>query len=132
MRTMIVGLAALLALTGCASSGSRYSERWSAYDYDRPDPSYGRYEADRYYYRDDRRYSERRLSDNDRIYRGRDGRYYCRRSDGTTGLIVGGAVGALLGNAIDGGRSSLLGTLIGGAAGAAIGREIDRGSVRCR
>ena len=41
-------------------------------------------------------------------------------------------LGALLGSAIDNGRSSLLGTLIGGAAGAAFGREIQRGSVRCR
>ncbi len=74
----------------------------------------------------------RRLTRADRIYRGNDGRYYCRRPDGTTGLIIGGAVGALLGNAIDGGRSSLLGTLIGGAAGAALGREVERGQVRCR
>ena len=31
------------------------------------------------------------LSANDRVYLGRDNRYYCRRSDGTTGLIIGGA-----------------------------------------
>src|SRR5215467_6817235 len=36
----------------------------------------------------------------DEIYRGRDGRYYCRRSDGTMGLVVGAAVGALIGNRI--------------------------------
>ena len=57
------------------------------------------------------------LSRNDRIYRGRDGRYYCRRNDGTTGLIIGAGVGALIGNSIDDGRSSLLGTLIGAGAG---------------
>lgn len=39
---------------------------------------------------DDRRYRSYRLGRNDRIYRGSDNRYYCRRDDGTTGLIVGG------------------------------------------
>jgi len=84
------------------------------------------------YYREDPRYEERRLTAQDEVYRGSDGRYYCRRSDGTTGLIIGGAVGALIGNSIDNGRSSILGTLIGAGAGAALGREIERGSVRCR
>lgn len=75
------------------------------------------------------RYRERRLSRNDRIYRGRDGRYYCRRNDGTTGLVIGGLAGGLLGNAIGG---DTLGTLIGGAGGALLGRSVDRGQVRCR
>jgi hypothetical protein len=101
------------------------------YDYNRYEPGYNAYYADRYY-RDGQYYGERRLSRNDRIYRGQNGRYYCRRPDGTTGLIVGGAVGALLGNAIDNGRSSILGTLIGGGVGAALGREVERGNVRCR
>ncbi|MFK3889163.1 glycine zipper 2TM domain-containing protein [Sphingomonas sp. NPDC079357] len=74
-------------------------------------------------------YRERRLSREDQVYRGRDGRSYCRRNDGTTGLVVGGAGGALLGNLVGGG---LLGTLAGGGAGALLGREIDRGKVRCR
>src|SRR3546814_19862367 len=43
--------------------------------------------ADRYY-RDGRSYKARRLSHDDRIYRGRDGRYYCKRDDGNTGLII--------------------------------------------
>lgn len=100
------------------------------YDYNRPGPA-GYYYADDYY-RDGRYYRERRLTSRDRIYRGRDGRYYCRRSDGTTGLIVGAGIGALIGNSLDGGRSSLLGTLIGAGVGGAIGREIERGNVRCR
>ena len=101
------------------------------YDYNRYEPGTGGYYADQYY-RDGSYYQERRLSRNDRIYRGRNGQYYCRRPDGTTGLIIGGAVGALLGNALDNGRSSLLGTLIGGGAGALLGREVERGRVRCR
>lgn len=104
--------------------------RYSAYDYNRYEPGYNSYYADRYY-REGSYYQPYTLSRNDRIYRGQDGRYYCRRSDGTTGLIVGAAVGGLLGNTIASGRSNILGTLIGGAAGAALGREVDRGGVRC-
>ncbi|MEA3034408.1 MAG: hypothetical protein QOH04_159, partial [Sphingomonadales bacterium] len=90
------------------------------------------YDAQRYY-RDGPQYSERRLTDSDEVYRGSDGRYYCKRSDGTTGLIVGGAGGALIGNAVDGGHDRLAGTLIGGALGALLGRSIDRNSdIRCR
>lgn len=113
-----------------ARARSRDWRQYNRYDYNRPGPG-GYYYADDYY-RDGRYYRERRLTRNDRIYRGRDGRYYCRRDDGTTGLIIGAGVGALIGNQIDGGRSSLLGTLIGAAAGGAIGREVDRGSLRCR
>ena len=67
-------------------------------------------------------------------WRGEDGRIYCRRSNGTTGLIVGGAAGALAGRAIDGGRHRTTGTILGAAAGALIGREIQRSrsSRRCR
>ena len=62
----------------------------------------------------------------------RDGRIYCRRSNGTTGLIVGGAAGALVGRAVDGGRSRTAGTIIGAALGAVLGREVQRGRSRCR
>ena len=67
-------------------------------------------------------------------WRGSDGRLYCRRSNGTTGLIVGGAGGALIGRAIDGGRNRTAGTILGAAAGALVGREVQRSrSVRrCR
>ncbi|MBV9931599.1 MAG: glycine zipper 2TM domain-containing protein [Alphaproteobacteria bacterium] len=67
------------------------------------------------------------------VWRGRNGRYYCRRSNGTTGLLVGGAAGALIGRSIDGGRDRTAGTLIGGVAGALLGREVQRSSSsRCR
>jgi len=100
------------------------------YDWNRPDPRYGGYDPTRYYRPGD--YRERRLTRYDRIYRGSDGRYYCRRSDGTTGLIVGGVLGGLLGNAISSGHSSTLATLLGAGGGALLGRSIDRGNVRCR
>jgi len=79
------------------------------------------------------RYTEpRRLTRSDRVWRGRDGRYYCERDNGTTGLIIGGALGALLGREVDGGRDRTLGTIIGAAGGALLGREVDRGDLRCR
>jgi len=100
------------------------------YDYNRPGPQ-GRYFAENYY-RDGRYYRPVRLTRNDRIYRGNDNRYYCRRSDGTTGLVIGAALGGVIGNSLDRGGSSILGTLLGAGAGAAIGSSIDRGQVVCR
>ncbi|WP_294302928.1 glycine zipper 2TM domain-containing protein [uncultured Sphingomonas sp.] len=86
------------------------------------------------YYRNGTQYRERVLGADERVYSGNDGRYYCRRSDGTTGLIVGGAAGGILGNVIDGGRSRTVGTLLGAAAGALGGRAIERSNdqIRCR
>jgi hypothetical protein len=79
---------------------------------------------------DRRRSRERRLSENDRVYRGSDGRYYCRRNDGTTGLVIGGVAGGVLGNVVGGGT---LGTLLGAGGGALLGRSIDRDKkVKCR
>lgn len=70
---------------------------------------------------------------NTRIWRGNDGRYYCRRSNGTTGLLIGAAGGALLGREVAGRNGDrTLGAILGAAGGAILGREIDRGSSRCR
>jgi hypothetical protein len=106
-------------------------QSYDRYDYNRVDPRYGGYQAERYY-RDGRYYQQRRLSNNDRIYRGSNGRYYCRRSDGTTGLIIGAIGGTLLGRTIAPSGSKTLGSILGGASGAMIGRSIGRDGVRCR
>ncbi len=106
-------------------------------------PAYGRRhkdemrqtDNDRHEYRYDRRgryVTPQRLANDDRVWRGNDGRYYYKRRNGTTGLLIGAAVGALLGRELDGGRTRTLGTILGGAGGALIGRSIDRGEVRCR
>jgi hypothetical protein len=102
---------------------------WRYYDYRRFEPGQRRYDAARYYRRDG--YRPYRLGRGDRIYRGYDNRYYCRRDDGTTGLIVGALAGGVLGNVIAPGDSKVLGTIFGAGAGALIGREIDNG-VECR
>lgn len=85
-----------------------------------------------HFYRDDRRYRERAIGWNEPVWRGYDNRYYCRRSDGTTGLIVGGLAGGVLGNVLAPGGSKTLGSILGGAAGAVIGNSVDRNRVVCR
>lgn len=72
------------------------------------------------------------LSDNDQIYRDSDGNYYCKKPDGTTGLIVGGIAGGVLGNIIAPGGSKTLGTILGAGVGAIAGQAIDRKNIRCR
>lgn len=64
-------------------------------------------------------------------WRGRDGRMYCRKSDGTVGLVVGGVAGALVGRSIDTRGDRATGTILGAAAGALVGKEIDS-KRRCR
>jgi uncharacterized protein YcfJ len=125
-------MGAITFLSGCADSsnqGPGYAYR--QYDYNRPDPAYGGYDAGRYY-RDDARYRERQMNRNDRVYRGNDGRYYCRRNDGTTGLIIGAIAGGVLGNVIAPGDSKTLGTILGAGGGAVLGRSIGRRDARCR
>lgn len=93
--------------------------------------AYGKRAKDRAY--DDRGYylEPRRLSRGDRIWRDGD-RYYCRRDNGTTGLVIGAGVGALLGRTIDTRGDRSVGTLLGAIGGGLLGREIDRGELRCR
>ena len=144
MHKIILGaLVVPMLAAGCATDNYGYNDggwgyydrsyysRYGSYDWNRPDPRYGGYYADMYY-RNDRRYRERYLTPDDRIYRGRNGQYYCRRSDGTTGLIVGGIAGGLAGNIIAPGDSKTLGTILGAIGGAAIGAAVDSNRVRCR
>lgn len=57
---------------------------------------------------------------------------HCRRTDGTTGLIVGGIVGGALDSAIAPGGANTFGAILGAGAGALAGTAIDRNNVRCR
>lgn len=77
---------------------------------------------------DDRRWEGRRGD----YWRGNDGRWRCRRPDGTTGLVVGAVGGALLGRTIDTRGDRSVGTLLGAIGGGLLGREIERGGARCR
>ena len=69
---------------------------------------------------------------NGKIWKDSKGRYRCKRPNGTTGLIIGAAGGALVGRAIDTRGERATGTILGAAAGALLGRNIDRNRIRCR
>lgn len=69
-----------------------------------------------------------------RVYT-RNGKTYCRHSDGTVGLIAGGVGGALVGRSIDTRGDRTLGTVLGAVGGAFAGRAVDRtltAKERCR
>ena len=67
-----------------------------------------------------------------KMWRDSEGRLRCKRPNGTTGLIIGAAGGALVGRAIDTRGERATGTILGAAAGALLGRNIDRNRIRCR
>lgn len=96
---------------GAPAIAQSYDDRW---DGDRD----GSWDPYRHYHEHDRR----ALVENDRVYRGSDGRYYCKRSNGTTGLVLGAVGGGLIGSALGG---STLGTLLGAGGGALLGKNLD-------
>jgi Glycine zipper 2TM domain len=74
-----------------------------------------------------------RTTDNGiRYWQGQDGRTYCKKPNGTTGLLIGGVAGALIGRSIDTHGDRTTGTLLGAAGGALLGRAIERSNARCR
>ncbi|MBW8783166.1 MAG: glycine zipper 2TM domain-containing protein [Novosphingobium sp.] len=73
------------------------------------------------------------VSRSTRVWRGDDGRTYCRHRDGTTGLLIGGAAGGAIGTGIAGRRGDrTLGAILGAIGGALLGREVERSAARCR
>jgi len=82
--------------------------------------------------RHDRRYYGEPVYRNTNVWRGRDGRYYCRKENGTTGLLIGAAISDLVSNEVAGRGDRTLGTVLGAVGGAFLGREIDRSNSRCR
>lgn len=82
----------------------------------------GNYQQQQYY----------RTDNGIQYWQGDDGRNYCRRSNGTTGLLIGGVAGALIGRSIDRRGDRALGTILGAGAGALLGREVERSGSRCR
>lgn len=107
---------------------ARYRDR--RYDDERYDDD--RYDDGRAYDRRGRYHEPRRIRSRDRVWRGRDGNYYCERDNGTTGLVIGAGLGALAGRAIDTRGDRTVGTLLGALAGGLLGREVDRNELRCR
>ena len=79
----------------------------------------------------ERVYDRSVMNDDTTIYRDAQGNYYCRREDGTTGTLVGAAVGGVLGNIIAPGGSKTLGSILGAVGGGVAGRELDRSDLAC-
>lgn len=159
MRKAILGLLALTvavpAMTATAAAqgyqdDGRYERdyrddgyegeyRDGGYDRDSRYERGDRYDRDSRYDRRDRRHARRYARYyNQRGYysgptwRGRDGRHYCHRSDGSAGLLIGGVAGALVGRSVDTRGDRTGGTILGAVAGALLGNEIDRGGNRGR
>jgi len=92
---------------------------------------YRGHHASDYRYRDNRRdyRSERRY---DRRHQDRRHYSYNCRDNGTGGTIIGAIAGGLLGHEVAGRRGDkTAGVLIGGAVGAVAGRAIDKADSRC-
>ncbi|MBY6128555.1 MULTISPECIES: glycine zipper 2TM domain-containing protein [Qipengyuania] len=129
MKKFAIAFAAgTLAVTGIGTAAPAAADppSWA--------PAHGKRAKDRAARYDSRGYyvEPRRITRDSYMWRGRDGRYYCKRDNGTTGLVIGAGVGALAGHELAGRGDKALGAILGGAVGAVIGREIDRGSLRCR
>ena len=138
-RLILAASAAMLVVPGFAAPA--FAQHGGSPEYQRDDEyseesggkdAYHEDEApehDAYDHRDEAPEDERDYEG--QTWRGDDGRLYCRRSDGTTGTIIGGGAGALIGRGIDTRGERGTGTIIGAIAGALIGRAIERGA-RCR
>ncbi len=132
MRIFTKGLTGVFVAASVMATAPAYAGLSSA----TPAQGYHKAESSADFYRKkDRRYyasRDERVNSNTRIWRDNDGRYRCKKDNGTTGLLIGGAVGGLAGHEIAGNGDKLLGTVLGAAGGALLGREIDRDKYRCR
>lgn len=126
---ILSALAVAASVSGCESYGMGGPRYGDAGDGPR---SYAEERWDATHYYRDGDYQERVLTPNDRVYYGSDGRYYCRRPDGTAGLIIGGIAGGVVGGAIAPGGSKTLGAILGAAGGAAVGDAVATSNTRCR
>ena len=127
MTLLAASAAAMVALP--ASAEARHRPYYGGY----ASPYYGsNYYGQGYY---PQSYGSRYYGN--RYYGDRYGSRHYRRhrcGNGTTGLIVGGAAGALLGREVERSgnryrynRGGTTGAIVGGALGALVGREIARG-----
>lgn len=114
MKHSLIAIAALASMAQLPTPAAAHGNGWHRY--------HNTYQPARTYYTDN----------GIRYWNGRDGRRYCRRSDGTVGMLIGGAAGGLLGRAVDTRGDRAVGTILGIAGGALLGREVARGRARCR
>jgi hypothetical protein len=128
--------AGLVPATSAFAHGGYGQHRHYDRGYDRGYDERARYERARY---EQARYEDRRYDAryDDRRYDDRYDRGYqsCGKGKGTTGLIIGAAVGGVLGNKIVGRYGDkTAGAIAGAGVGALAGRALDKASKsdRCR
>lgn len=129
-KLLNTGLAASLAAAALVPAAPALAHERDSYGGYARDGYGDRYDGDGYY--DRRGYDDRAYRDDHRRHY-RPARYRCGSGKGTTGLILGGVLGGLLGRAVAGDQGDrTAGLIIGGGAGALAGRAIDRSDDRCR
>jgi uncharacterized protein YcfJ len=134
MKKTLIALAAAASLALPVAQADAASSHWNrGHGYSQNDRNWNNgYRYNQMYDRYGRYNQPRRITSRDHVWRGNDGRYYCQRDNGTTGLIIGAAGGALLGRAIDEHGDRTLGTVIGGILGGLLGQQIDKSDARCQ
>ena len=133
-QTLLIASAAaatMVAIPASANASHRHYQNYSQPYYGQQAYGYGYqpyYGQRAYGYGYQPYYQQQRYYGRQRAYYGHQ-----RCGNGTTGLIVGGAAGALLGREVDRGGnryygrgSGTTGAIIGGAIGALVGREVAR------
>lgn len=136
MKKTLIGLTALAVaiptMAATPASAQRHHHR-DSYSQDYRQDYRGDYRNQRDYRSND---YDRSGYYNGRTWRDNRGQYRCRRSDGSTGLLIGAVGGALVGRTIDtrGDRTvgTLLGAVVGGLIGNSIEKDNNRGRYRCR
>lgn len=124
-----LSIALALAATTAGAVAPAQADRGNHYGWYQNGRSDDRYDrGDRY--RDYDRYGQVQYRGDNRYYRDD---YRCRRSDGATGTILGAIAGGLIGNSVAGRHGDkTAGVIIGGAVGAVAGRAIDKNGNSCR
>ena len=132
MKMVPLSLAALMSVAtlGIAAPAAAQNGYYDRDGYSSYDARYGR--DDRRYDRSDYRgYDRRDYRSDRRAYRG-DRRNYRQCDNGTGGTVIGAIAGGLAGHEIAGRGDRTLGVILGGAVGAIAGRAIDKGNDGCR
>lgn len=126
---VLMGIGALGAVPTAAIAHGEVVREYHSYTYrendDDDDDDWRDHRRYRSYYEEDAPVVYRRSY----YYEGRPRHerrdYYDCRTSGTTGTIIGGALGALIGRGVDRYGDRAAGTIIGAGGGALIGHEID-------
>lgn len=124
-KIMLAAAMAVVPITALPSPAIAHDHGWyDGDDDDGWDHDHGHHWGHAYGHYRDRGYDQEQG-----YYRDYRPYHRCHRND-TTGLILGGAGGALIGRALDPRGDHATGTILGAGAGALLGREVARNNCR--